>query len=370
MKNKITLYLFMLTLISINCFNASSLFAQTGNLTKNTTLDATITGESKVCEGTMDVVYKTESGMINYEWEVSRGGIINSGQRTDVIKVDWSLAGDQTVSVKYSEPPGTGNIISGSLSVSVDPFPGDAGTMTGPVRVCQGDVEVIYSVLPISSALSYVWLIPDGASIISDITNTIKVNFSLTASPGNVAVYGLNTCGKGNVSEFYPVMVNEIPPTPVITIFGNLLQCNAADGNLWYLNGEPIPGATKQEYEATQTGRYYSIVTLGGCSSAASNKVDFEVLSTKTKVMEGSDFQIYPVPNDGQFIVKCTDLDKTNLKIQVYNNLGMVVYEKTEIQWDANSSYFVDLNPISAGTYAVIVQNDKYHLMKKLIITK
>ena len=207
----------MLTLISINCLTASSLFARTGKSDLDKTLSATITGESRVCNGIDDVVYKTESGMRNYIWNISSGGIITAGEMTNTISVSWRIAGSQAITVMYNNPFGPGLIVSSDYQVTVDPLPDDAGTMTGPVRVCQGETEATYSVPPISSAMDYVWMIPAGATIISGAnTNTIKVNYSATASSGNVAVYGTNYCGEGNVSGFYPIAVHETPSTPVI----------------------------------------------------------------------------------------------------------------------------------------------------------
>ena len=346
MKNKTTRFLFMLAIISINCLSGASLFAE-----------ATITGENYVCKRVADLVYKTEEGMMDYQWSVSHGGLITAGAGTDMVTISWRDAGDQFVYVSYLEPPGIGPIISGSYQVTVNSIPDDAGEMTGPVRICQGEVG-IYSVPPIASANDYVWMLPEGSSIISgQHTNTVKVSYSITASYGNVAVYGANDCGEGNVSGFYPIAVNEIPPTPGITIMGNVLQSNAPDGNLWYFDGEPIPDAIKQEYEATQNGWYWTVVTIGGCSSAQSNPIEVVLMPTGIRDMEGSGFQIYPVPNDGRFILRSMDMDKSELTLQVYNNLGIMVYENGSLQWDGNSSCSVDLQSISPGTYAVILQN-------------
>jgi hypothetical protein len=369
MNKKTTFYIFMLTLISINCFTCSSGFSQTITSPLDNIASATITGDNIVCKGADGVVYTTESGMENYSWYISSGGNITSGETTDKITVIWKLAGNQRVAVEYKDPIVSGPMISGFYEITVDPLPEDAGTMTGPERVCQGDQEVIYSVPPISAASDYVWMLPTGATIISGAnTNTIKVAFSLTAIPGNVAVYGTNHCGDGTVSRFYPVNVHPIPATPLITTTGNILHSNAPNGNLWYFNGNIIPGATKQEYEATQNGQYWSVVTLEGCSSDPSNIVDFVL--TGSRELEESAFQMYPVPNNGQFYIKCKDLDRSSLKIQVYNSLGLIVYDNNDVQLDASSTAFVDLQTISRGTYAVVIQDGTHQVMKKMLITK
>jgi len=76
------------------------------------------------------------------------------------------------------------------------------------------------------------------------------------------------------------VTVNPNPATPTITpggpttfFFGGsvTLTSSSASGNQWYLNGNPIGGATSQSYVATAGGNYTVVVTGGGCSSAQSS---------------------------------------------------------------------------------------------------
>ena len=48
------------------------------------------------------------------------------------------------------------------------------------------------------------------------------------------------------------------------------LTSSSATGNQWYLNGNPIGGATAQLYNAATAGDYTVTVTTNGCSSAPS----------------------------------------------------------------------------------------------------
>ena len=73
--------------------------------------------------------------------------------------------------------------------------------------------------------------------------------------------------------------VNPTPATPTITPSGPTtfftggsvtLTSSSATGNQWYLNGNPIGGATSQTYVATTGGNYTVLVTTSGCSSAQS----------------------------------------------------------------------------------------------------
>jgi len=102
-----------------------------------------------------------------------------------------------------------------------------AGSITGPGIVCSGTSNVLYSVPPVTNATGYIWTVPPGGSIISGgNTNTITVNYSLSASSGNVTVKGTNNCGEGTPSSL-PVTLK---PSPTPSLNGNLVVC-ASQGN-------------------------------------------------------------------------------------------------------------------------------------------
>lgn len=91
-------------------------------------------------------------------------------------------------------------------------LPDPAGPITGPSEVCQGETGVQFSIEPIANATSYVWTLPEGATIVGgENTTTITVNFSNTAVSGNISVYGTNANGNGDPSPDFFVTVNPLP---------------------------------------------------------------------------------------------------------------------------------------------------------------
>lgn len=91
--------------------------------------------------------------------------------------------------------------MTGSLTVTQITTPLAPGSITGPSVVVQGQTGVAYSVSPVPNATGYVWSLPAGCSIVSGAnTNSITVDFSATASSGNMNVYATNDCGNGLVS--------------------------------------------------------------------------------------------------------------------------------------------------------------------------
>jgi uncharacterized protein (TIGR02145 family) len=92
----------------------------------------------------------------------------------------------------------------------VNHLPGAAGSITGTTPVCQAQNNVSYSLPSIQYAISYLWNYSGTGGTITNNGNTISINFSITATSGNLSVKGQNSCGDGPLSPNFPVVVNPI----------------------------------------------------------------------------------------------------------------------------------------------------------------
>ncbi len=101
-----------------------------------------------------------------------------------------------------------------------------------------------------------------------------------------------------------------VSPQPEITLnmatpFTPILQSSAAEFNEWFLNGEPIPGATQQTLEVVKAGSYTLKITKGGCSSAPSearviNKLNQTItLDVPVRKFEDGNFKLTATSNAG-----------------------------------------------------------------------
>ena len=329
----------------------------------------TIAGNDVACQlSDENHVFTTEEGFNAYVWTVSSGGTIVSGQGTFQIEVYWTGSGMQTVTVNYENASGCSAATPASFEVEILPVPGNGGTISGTDMVCVPADNLVYSVDPIANAEMYYWTVPFGVTIVDGIgTNSITVNFAADAEAGAFSVFATNGCGEGLPSADYAVMVAPTPEKPVVTLEEYDLTSSAAEGNQWYFEGEAIEGATGQTYTATETGNYWTVVTLDGCSSEASEPV--YVLITGLNENADGRFTIHPVPNDGQFTVTLRSVREVTWDVTVYNNLGVEVYQIRDLRVNGTVSEQITLQNPARGTYTVVFSNNQERIIRKVLVS-
>ncbi|HET7436081.1 MAG TPA: IPT/TIG domain-containing protein [Thermoanaerobaculia bacterium] len=175
--------------------------------------------------------------------------------------------GNYTVVVTMS---GCSSAASAATTVTVNPLPStptiNAG---GPTTFCTGGSVTLTS----SSATGNQWFL--NGNPIGGATGQQYV----AAANGNYSVAVTTSGCSSAASAATTVTATPIPSTPTINASGPTTFCtggsvtltsSSASGNQWLMNGNPIGGATSQQYVATTAGDYSVIVTTSGCSSAAS----------------------------------------------------------------------------------------------------
>ncbi len=329
-----------------------------------------VTGTSQVCAGAQNVAYSCGEilNASSYDWILPSGAVIATGVGTNQITVNFgpgAVSGNVTVSGRNSCGNGSA---SPAFPVTVSPLPGAAGSVTGPAYGCVNGSGNIYSVPPVPGATGYQWNLPAGAVITSgNNTNQITVTFGSSPAVGTISVAGTNACGNGAPSPGFTVIINPVPFTPVITANGPVLTSSSMSGNQWYYNGTPIPGATGQTYTVTNnSGYYWCVVTLNGCSSEISNKIWIEI--TGLEEPAAAAIAVFPVPNDGRFTLSFDGNQQRIVKVSVVNKQGSTIYERTGISAGATGEIGIDLRPVPAGVYSVIVLTEKERIIKKIII--
>ena len=142
-----------------------------------------------------------------------------------------ATSGNLTVKGHNSCGDGT---VSPNLSITVNPLPAAAGSISGSATVCKGQNGVGYAVGAIANATSYTWSYSGTGATITGVGNSVTIAFSASATSGNLTVRGVNSCGNGAASPNFAITVNDCtgPITSGVTV-----SPNPADGT-------PLPTVT------------------------------------------------------------------------------------------------------------------------------
>jgi len=164
-----------------------------------------VTGEDNQCRNAVGVVYSI-SPVVNatsYLWEVPAGVEITSGQGTLSITVNIgpSAPASGTIRVYAINACGTSTPHrSKDLNVT-DPLAAP-GSITGSSTFTYGATGVPYSVGAVTGATSYIWSYSGtGVTINGNGSNNVTLDFSSSASAGQLSVRGINACGEGSASS-------------------------------------------------------------------------------------------------------------------------------------------------------------------------
>jgi len=324
-----------------------------------------INGYFFVVAGQYSSGYRSDSTMV-YEfssntWLNSIDNKPNKGDNIYNAVVSRVEAGD-TIQIYVPGVYG-GSAIGGTRTFDVlkYPLPTTPGIITGLTDVCQGQSSVTYFVPLITNATSYLWTLPSGATGVSN-TNSITVDYGLSAISGNITVKGHNYCGFGAKSSL-AITVKNKPPTPLITLNFDVLHSNATTGNQWYYQNGLLVGEINQDYTVTANGNYFDIVTIDGCSSDTSNIIT--VTDVGINFIENNEIiNVYPNPTHGMINIHCSQTISTAYIFEITNLQGNILFKTSILQKNQQ----INLNTFAKGIYFIKIKNKTFYKTKKLII--
>ncbi|MCX6249756.1 MAG: hypothetical protein NTX61_03295 [Bacteroidetes bacterium] len=190
----------------------------------------TLTGPASVCVGTASNVYTTQTGMTNYQWNVSAGGTITAGGTPikNTVTVTWTTVGSQAVSVNYTNANGCTANLPTVKTVTVNALP--VPVITGSSSLCSG---VSGTYITQTGMTSYTWTVAAGGIIMAGGTSAspyISVKWTATGSKW-VSVNYTNTSGcRASLSSQFAITVNALP---VPTITGSASACQGPNAVIY-----------------------------------------------------------------------------------------------------------------------------------------
>jgi hypothetical protein len=172
-----------------------------------------------------------------------------------------------------------------------------------------------------------------------------------------------NGCTNSASSE---LIVNDRPSTPTITLSGTTLTSDAPTGNQWYNQNGIIEGAVNQNYNVTEDGDYYVIVTLLGCNSEPSNTINV-VVSGNNTISNNVSIKVYPNPVRGILTLEIIPEKLEKFTLELYNYLGNKVYESSMQISDVYSKR-INVSEYPAGVYLLKISSINSTITSRVVI--
>jgi PKD repeat protein len=250
-------------------------------------------------------------------------------------------------------------------------FASNSGTPVAAFNVSNTTLCVGQSVTltgnSINSPTSWHWTTAGGTPSSSTLQNPI-INYNST---GTYTITLVTSNSSGNSLPIsHTITVVPFPAIPTITPALSTLSSSTSTGNQWYLNGNPIGGATSQSYSVTQNGLYTVCFTdANGCSSCSS-PYNF----TTTGLIEQNNdmaISVFPNPTEGNIHLNFITLKDEKVFIQLINDLGQTIKSADlGIIPSGNNIKTLAVNGILPGIYSLKISGNGFIRNLQVIIEK
>ena len=172
------------------------------------------------------------------------------------------------------------------------------------------------------------------------------IGFTCIAENNMLELFASNTSGG--------ILYHIVDPCPMAPPVGSLdagvLSSSEANGNQWYLDGAPIPGATGQTYSPAASGSYYVVVDMGGGCELASEAIVYIVTSVEATGLPS--VSVHPVPASDRLVVQ--GLPAEVAMIALLDMTGRAVSTKPT---HGHAHVVADMSAIAMGRYVLALRD-------------
>ena len=350
-----------LSVKSQNCFGLST--ARTLTVYNIPGTPGTIAGATtNVCSGNV-LTYSVTAvpGASSYTWTAPTNTTIVSGQGTNSISLSIGASFTTgTLSVRAVSTCGQ----SAARTLGLSKNPPTPSTMTGQTTNLCGGGQFTYSVTAVTGATSYVWTVPSGCTIVTNNGNSIVMNVPSTFTTGTLSVRAYNSCGGSSLRS---ASLTRLPATPA-SITGATSVCPNQAGvvfttpavtgvtQLWAVpTGATITAGQSTTNMTCIWGTVAGSVTVRSVNACGQSAARSKSVTLATCIEQQGDtpvesrmseFNVYPNPSSGLFIVKSNIVGE----FQLLNGMGQLI-ESFAIGNDQTNSK--ELYIATAGVYYV-----------------
>lgn len=309
---------------------------------------------TRVCAGEL-VQFQDYSGNFpgSWFWQFEGGAPSNSEVQHPIVR--YNNPGLYDVGLAVSNLFGSDGISAPNF-IEVVPLPNINVSITQG-SACGGQPFTLTA----SGANSYEWYDQRSGTLVFEGPSLSVVLYE----DWQFTVIGRNNMGCESI-EVFEVNISG-PPTPTITMQGSQLVSSAAAGYQWYLDGNPIAGATQQSILPPSSGAY--IVEVFGTDGCAAISEPFVLNLTGTSDPEdiSATMRAFPNPTTGALQLEMDNDIQGELAIEVRNALGQAVLRQQVEKRTERLSVPLDLAGLPDGLYVVNVEHEAYRGVKKVV---
>lgn len=309
------------------CTNSAELDIEVENA-PTVTITSSNNGALELCDGeTLDLT--ATAGFVDYAWTPAGQGetiTVSQGGQYSVTATDANGC------------VGTSAI----ANVTVQQNPEPIVTADGPTAFCEGDF-VVLSTAPNQGG--YDWEITNGTDPTTVVTES-----------GDYFVTVTNQFGCVGVSNSILVDVTPMDDAFITSDDNELTVDPPGTGYQWFINGDPIPGATDITYDAIQSGNYHvEYIGPNGCPTAADvYEFTFQVGVDELGVFES--LSLYPNPGKGEFFVRGQLPSSEDVEIELTNMLGQALQPTIFINGTVEFTQPIDISQYANGVYFIRIK--------------
>lgn len=305
------------------------------------------------CAGGSVTFFANTGTGLSYQWQ--KNGVNIAGATST------SFRATETGSYQVIVSQGTTSLTSNAIIVTVNPAPSRPTLSVSKTIFCQGEDIVLNATA--TGATQYVWNINGVNQTTTGNAYTLR---TANSSIGNYTarVLAKNVSCESENSASVTWTLNALPPTPTFQVTRSsgdanpTLVSSSSVGNQWYLNNNPIQGATGQTHRAVESGNYGLKVTINGCSADALPNI-----VTRAEEQEITNYvSLYPNPAHDKLIVSFSK-SLPNSKITVYSPEGKTLF--SENLTNPESNFPINIREWEQGLYLLTIQTEKGTIVKK-----
>jgi hypothetical protein len=237
------------------------------------------------------------------------------------------------------------------VTIGVNPSPDATIMYSGPTEFCEGNSLQINNE-DTANNVTFQWT-NNGQNINGANANSYTANAS-----GQYAVVLTNSYSCVRTSSTVDVTVNPLP-TPTVTVLDELGNMTTGQYSYyqWKKDNVDIQGANSQNYQATGPGQYTVMVRdTNGCENTSSSIDPTSVANVKNG---GSNFVLYPNPNNGTFTIDGTLKSGDGMvALEIVDVTGKLVYREDVKMSGDKLSKQLNVSNVASGAYMIRVVSD------------